>query len=126
MPDRNKAKANSWIRPNPNFSHANAIDTSITRHEVVYRIANYILNLNFHLLLKCSVAILFDVQQKRDTSETDIIIVVEQRMWHSMEEGQFVNLQERAKPWTLVQIVTLKTPYRAFYRGTNASLSGMN
>ncbi|KAK1315007.1 hypothetical protein QJS10_CPA06g00180 [Acorus calamus] len=31
-------------------------------------------------------------------SETDIINVVEQRIWHSMEEGQFENLPGKGKP----------------------------
>lgn len=33
-----------------------------------------------------------------DRSETDIINVVEQRIWHSMEEGQFENLPGKGKP----------------------------
>lgn len=36
-----------------------------------------------------------------DRSETDIINVVEQRIWHSMEEGQFENLQGKGKPLNL-------------------------
>lgn len=36
-----------------------------------------------------------------DRSETDIINVVEQRIWHSMEEGQFENLPGRGKPLEL-------------------------
>eukprot|EP00262_Sarcandra_glabra_P009182 TRINITY_DN2322_c1_g1_i1.p1 TRINITY_DN2322_c1_g1~~TRINITY_DN2322_c1_g1_i1.p1 ORF type:complete len:205 (+),score=32.26 TRINITY_DN2322_c1_g1_i1:71-685(+) len=31
-------------------------------------------------------------------SETDIVNVVEQRIWHSMEEGQFENLPGKGKP----------------------------
>ncbi|MBA0838199.1 hypothetical protein Goarm_010278 [Gossypium armourianum] len=34
-------------------------------------------------------------------SETDIINVVEQRIWHSMEEGQFENLAGKGKPLNL-------------------------
>ncbi|KAK9126545.1 hypothetical protein Scep_015391 [Stephania cephalantha] len=34
-------------------------------------------------------------------SETDIINVVEQRIWHSMEEGQFENLPGKGKPLNL-------------------------
>ena len=34
-------------------------------------------------------------------SETDIINVVEQRIWHSMEEGQFENLPGKGKPLDL-------------------------
>ncbi|KAK9213051.1 hypothetical protein WN943_002437 [Citrus x changshan-huyou] len=34
-------------------------------------------------------------------SETDIIGVVEQRIWHSMEEGQFENLPGKGKPLNL-------------------------
>ncbi|WVY98291.1 hypothetical protein V8G54_030442 [Vigna mungo] len=34
-------------------------------------------------------------------SETDIINVVEQRIWHSMEEGQFENLPGKGKPLKL-------------------------
>lgn len=34
-------------------------------------------------------------------SETDIINVVEQRIWHSMEEGQFENLSGKGKPLNL-------------------------
>ena len=36
-----------------------------------------------------------------DRSETDIINVVEQRIWHSMEEGQFENLPGKGKPLNL-------------------------
>lgn len=36
-----------------------------------------------------------------DRSETDIINVVEQRIWHSMEEGQFENLPGKGKPLDL-------------------------
>jgi hypothetical protein len=34
-------------------------------------------------------------------SETDIINVVERRIWHSMEEGQFENLPGKGKPLNL-------------------------
>lgn len=34
-------------------------------------------------------------------SETDIINVVEQRVWHAMEEGQFENLPGKGKPLDL-------------------------
>ncbi|KAL5067792.1 hypothetical protein RYX36_018679 [Vicia faba] len=34
-------------------------------------------------------------------SETDLINVVEQRIWHSMEEGQFENLPGKGKPLKL-------------------------
>lgn len=34
-------------------------------------------------------------------SETDIINVVEQRIWHSMEEGHFENLPGKGKPLNL-------------------------
>lgn len=36
-----------------------------------------------------------------DRSETDIISVVEQRIWRSMEEGQFENLPGKGKPLKL-------------------------
>lgn len=36
-----------------------------------------------------------------DRSETDIINVVEQRIWHSMEEGHFENLPGKGKPLDL-------------------------
>lgn len=36
-----------------------------------------------------------------DRSETDLINVVEQRIWHSMEEGQFENLPGKGKPLKL-------------------------
>ena len=36
-----------------------------------------------------------------DRSETDIINVVEQRIWHSMEEGKFENLPGKGKPLNL-------------------------
>lgn len=34
-------------------------------------------------------------------SETDIVNVVEQRIWHSMEEGHFENLPGKGKPLNL-------------------------
>ncbi|KAL5742858.1 hypothetical protein ACOSP7_029590 [Xanthoceras sorbifolium] len=40
-------------------------------------------------------------QRNSVRSETDIIGVVEQRIWHSMEEGQFENLQGKGKPLNL-------------------------
>lgn len=40
-------------------------------------------------------------QRNSVRSETDIINVVEQRIWHSMEEGQFENLPGRGKPLNL-------------------------
>ncbi|CAJ2672544.1 unnamed protein product [Trifolium pratense] len=36
-----------------------------------------------------------------DRSETDLINVVEQRIWHSMEDGQFENLPGKGKPLKL-------------------------
>ncbi|XP_050380441.1 uncharacterized protein LOC126797765 [Argentina anserina] len=44
-----------------------------------------------------------DLRGQRNTvrSETDIINVVEQRIWHSMEEGQFENLPGKGKPLDL-------------------------
>ncbi|CAN7004585.1 unnamed protein product [Brassica rapa subsp. trilocularis] len=41
-----------------------------------------------------------ELRGRRDfvRSETDIINVVEQRIWHSMEEGQFENLPGKGKP----------------------------
>ncbi|GJN15433.1 hypothetical protein PR202_gb02348 [Eleusine coracana subsp. coracana] len=35
-------------------------------------------------------------------SETDIVNVVEQRIWHSMEEGHFENLPGKGKPLNLI------------------------
>lgn len=40
-------------------------------------------------------------QRNNVRSETDIINVVEQRIWHSMEEGQFENLPGKGKPLKL-------------------------
>ncbi|OMO81930.1 dnaJ subfamily C member 28-like protein [Corchorus capsularis] len=40
-------------------------------------------------------------QRNAVRSETDIINVVEQRIWHSMEEGQFENLPGKGKPLNL-------------------------
>ncbi|KAJ6778286.1 hypothetical protein OIU74_002134 [Salix koriyanagi] len=40
-------------------------------------------------------------QRNSVRSETDIINVVEQRIWHSMEEGQFENLPGKGKPLNL-------------------------
>ncbi|MBA0567230.1 hypothetical protein Goshw_013175 [Gossypium schwendimanii] len=40
-------------------------------------------------------------QRNKVRSETDIINVVEQRIWHSMEEGQFENLAGKGKPLNL-------------------------
>ncbi|GAV62921.1 DUF1992 domain-containing protein [Cephalotus follicularis] len=40
-------------------------------------------------------------QRNSVRSETDIIDVVEQRIWHSMEEGQFENLPGKGKPLNL-------------------------
>nr|DAD28640.1 TPA_asm: hypothetical protein HUJ06_030108 [Nelumbo nucifera] len=40
-------------------------------------------------------------QRNSVRSETDIINVVEQRIWHSMEEGQFENLPGKGKPLDL-------------------------
>ncbi|KAF8403174.1 hypothetical protein HHK36_011271 [Tetracentron sinense] len=40
-------------------------------------------------------------QRNAVRSETDIINVVEQRIWHSMEEGQFENLPGKGKPLDL-------------------------
>lgn len=40
-------------------------------------------------------------QRNSVRSETDIINVVEQRIWHSMEEGQFENLPGQGKPLDL-------------------------
>lgn len=40
-------------------------------------------------------------QRSAVRSETDIIGVVEQRIWHSMEEGQFENLPGKGKPLNL-------------------------
>ncbi|XP_027173894.1 dnaJ homolog subfamily C member 28 [Coffea eugenioides] len=40
-------------------------------------------------------------QRNNVRSETDIINVVEQRIWHSMEEGQFENLPGKGKPLDL-------------------------
>ncbi|KAK5836357.1 DnaJ subfamily C member 28 [Gossypium arboreum] len=40
-------------------------------------------------------------QRNNVRSETDIINVVEQRIWHSMEEGQFENLAGKGKPLNL-------------------------
>lgn len=44
-----------------------------------------------------------ELRGRRNTvrSETDIINVVEQRIWHSMEEGQFENLAGKGKPLNL-------------------------
>ncbi|CAN4118154.1 unnamed protein product [Withania somnifera] len=44
-----------------------------------------------------------ELRGQRDAirSETDIINVVEQRIWHSMEEGQFENLTGKGKPLDL-------------------------
>ncbi|XP_013629469.1 PREDICTED: dnaJ homolog subfamily C member 28 [Brassica oleracea var. oleracea] len=44
-----------------------------------------------------------ELRGRRDfvRSETDIINVVEQRIWHSMEEGQFENLPGKGKPLNL-------------------------
>ncbi|KAF5473737.1 hypothetical protein F2P56_005699 [Juglans regia] len=44
-----------------------------------------------------------ELRGQRDSvrSETDIINVVEQRIWHSMEEGQFENLPGKGKPLNL-------------------------
>ncbi|XP_004304326.1 PREDICTED: dnaJ homolog subfamily C member 28 [Fragaria vesca subsp. vesca] len=44
-----------------------------------------------------------ELRGQRNTvrSETDIINVVEQRIWHSMEEGQFENLPGKGKPLDL-------------------------
>ncbi|KAL0783893.1 hypothetical protein Bca101_000138 [Brassica carinata] len=39
--------------------------------------------------------------ERKLKSETDIINVVEQRIWHSMEEGQFENLPGKGKPLNL-------------------------
>ncbi|KAB1199550.1 hypothetical protein CJ030_MR0G020454 [Morella rubra] len=41
-------------------------------------------------------------QRNAVRSETDIINVVEQRIWHSMEEGQFENLPGKGKPLNLI------------------------
>lgn len=43
-------------------------------------------------LMECNFSVLFN------RSETDIINIVEQRIWHSMEEGQFENLPGKGKP----------------------------
>ncbi|KAM0005902.1 putative DnaJ subfamily C, member 28 domain-containing protein [Helianthus debilis subsp. tardiflorus] len=40
-------------------------------------------------------------QRNNIRSETDIINVVEQRIWHSMEEGHFENLPGKGKPLNL-------------------------
>ncbi|CAJ1968800.1 unnamed protein product [Sphenostylis stenocarpa] len=40
-------------------------------------------------------------QRNNVRSETDMINVVEQRIWHSMEEGQFENLPGKGKPLKL-------------------------
>ncbi|KAK6152349.1 hypothetical protein DH2020_014984 [Rehmannia glutinosa] len=40
-------------------------------------------------------------QRNNVRSETDIINVVEQRVWHAMEEGQFENLPGKGKPLDL-------------------------
>ncbi|CAK8571486.1 unnamed protein product [Lathyrus sativus] len=40
-------------------------------------------------------------QRNNVRSETDLINVVEQRIWHSMEEGQFENLPGKGKPLKL-------------------------
>ncbi|KAG8501016.1 hypothetical protein CXB51_003079 [Gossypium anomalum] len=40
-------------------------------------------------------------QRNNFRSETDIINVVERRIWHSMEEGQFENLAGKGKPLNL-------------------------
>ncbi|KAI5319208.1 hypothetical protein PRUPE_7G122900 [Prunus persica] len=42
-------------------------------------------------------------QRNNIRSETDIINVVEQRIWHSMEEGQFENLPGKGKPLNLTR-----------------------
>lgn len=44
-----------------------------------------------------------ELRGRRNTvrSETDIMNVVEQRIWHSMEEGQFENLPGKGKPLNL-------------------------
>ncbi|XP_015898598.3 uncharacterized protein LOC107432057 [Ziziphus jujuba] len=40
-------------------------------------------------------------QRNAVRSETDIVNIVEQRIWHSMEEGQFENLPGKGKPLNL-------------------------
>ncbi|KAH6798841.1 Tetratricopeptide repeat superfamily protein [Perilla frutescens var. frutescens] len=40
-------------------------------------------------------------QRNNVRSETDILNVVEQRVWHAMEEGQFENLSGKGKPLNL-------------------------
>ncbi|XP_057785696.1 uncharacterized protein LOC131003233 [Salvia miltiorrhiza] len=40
-------------------------------------------------------------QRNNVRSETDIVNVVEQRVWHAMEEGQFENLPGKGKPLDL-------------------------
>jgi DnaJ homolog subfamily C member 28 len=45
------------------------------------------------LLIPCKIIIF--------RSETDIVNVVEQRIWHSMEEGHFENLPGKGKPLNL-------------------------
>lgn len=49
--------------------------------------------------MTCLFCVVFGCQWNR--SETDIIGVVEQRIWHSMEEGQFENLPGKGKPLNL-------------------------
>lgn len=44
---------------------------------------------------------LYNVNWMLGRSETDLINVVEQRIWHSMEEGQFENLPGKGKPLKL-------------------------
>lgn len=47
----------------------------------------------------CVKLVIFVLHSNR--SETDITNVVEQRIWHSMEEGQFENLPGKGKPLDL-------------------------
>ena len=61
--------------------------------EVLTLSALLVLGFNFPLI-NCSLFANF-------RSETDIVNVVEQRIWHSMEEGHFENLPGKGKPLNL-------------------------
>lgn len=58
-----------------------------------------ILNNEPSYIMTCLFCVVFGCQWNR--SETDITGVVEQRIWHSMEEGQFENLPGKGKPLNL-------------------------
>ena len=49
-------------------------------------------------------------------SETDIVNVVEQRIWHSMEEGHFENLPGKGKPLNLASNPHADPAEDTFYR----------